>query len=128
MVTVKVVARFKDGSIQKGTTSDFFPNKSDFHLNLTNGSTIEVNIEQLKAIFYVKDFEGNENRNDAYQDTVPGGGRKMQIVFFDDEVLIGFSQGYSANRPGFFVVPADRENNNERIFVITSATKKVSFI
>ena len=28
----KVVARFKDGSIIKGKTSDFFPNKETCHL------------------------------------------------------------------------------------------------
>lgn len=128
MASNKVVARFKDGTIMKGTTSDFFPNRSSFHLTLTNGSVVEINIEQLKALFYVKDFSGNENRIDAYDDAIPGGGRKIQVEFFDNEVIIGFSQGYSANRPGFFVVPGDNENNNERIFVITSATKKVTFI
>jgi hypothetical protein len=124
----KVVARFKDGTFKKGTTSDFFPNKSDFHLTSTDGSTVEINIEQLKAIFYVKDFTGDKDRNDTYEDTVPGGGRKIEVEFFDGEMMIGFSQGYSANRPGFFVIPADTKNNNERIFVISSATKKVSFL
>ena len=128
MISNKVVARFKDGTIMKGTTSDFSPNKSVFHLTVTNGSIVEINIEQLKALFYVKDYKGNENRDDAYHDAVPGGGRKIQVEFFDNEVLIGFSQGYAANRPGFFVVPGDNENNNERIFIISSSTKKVSFL
>lgn len=128
MASNKVVARFKDGTIKKGTTSDFSPDKSVFHLTLSNGSIVELHIEQLKALFFVKDYQGNENRNDAYHDNIPGGGRKIQVEFFDNEVLIGFSQGYDANRPGFFVVPADKENNNERTFVISSAAKKVSFL
>ena len=128
MTSIKAVARFKDGTIKKGTTSDFFPNKAVFHLTLTNGQNEEINVEQLKALFFVKDYEGNENRDDAYHDAVPGGGRKIQVEFFDNEVLIGFSQGYAANRPGFFIVPADKENNNERIFIISSSTKKVSFL
>ncbi len=128
MISNKIVARFKDSSIMKGTTSDFFPNKPNFHLTLENGEVVDINIEQLKAIYYVKDYVGNKNREDAYHDNISGGGRKIQVEFLDGEVLLGFSQGYSANRPGFFVLPADKENNNDRIFIITSAIKKSSFI
>ncbi len=71
---------------------------------------------------------GNKDRDDAYHDNIPGRGRKIRVEFLDGEVLIGFSQGYSANRPGFFVVPADKKNNNDRIFVIASATEDVSFV
>jgi hypothetical protein len=31
METNKVVVRFKDGSIMKGKTNDFFPNKTSFN-------------------------------------------------------------------------------------------------
>ena len=128
MTPNKVVARFKDGTMMKGTTADFFPNKNVFHLIVTNGETLTVNTDQLKAIFFVKDFQGDKDRKEIYADNIPGGGRKVQITFSDGETLTGFSQGYSPDRPGFFVVPADTKNNNERIFVITSATKKVTFL
>jgi hypothetical protein len=36
----KVVARFKDGILMKGTTSDFFPNKNEFHLKLISGEIV----------------------------------------------------------------------------------------
>lgn len=124
----KVVARFKDGNSLNGTTTDFFPNKTSFHLTLTNGDVVEINVEHLKAVFYVKDFEGNKIRDDEYSDEIPGGGRKIQVEFFDNETLIGFSQGYSPNRIGFFLIPADNDNNNDRIFVVSSAAKKVSFL
>lgn len=128
MTPNKVVARFKDGTMIKGTTADFFPNKNVFHLIVTNGETLTVNTDQLKAIFFVKDFQGDKDRKETYADNIPGGGRKVRITFNDDETLIGFSQGYSPDRSGFFIVPADTKNNNERIFVITSATKKVTFL
>jgi len=41
---------------------------------------------------------------------------------------VGTTQGYDSSRPGFFVVPADGESNNERIFVVRGATQQVSFI
>ena len=56
----KVVARFKDGSILKGKTSDFFPNKETCHLETLNGEIKEITMEQLKAFFFVKDFEGDK--------------------------------------------------------------------
>jgi hypothetical protein len=128
MILNKVVARFKDGTLMKGTTVDFFPNKLGFHLTLINGEIVEINVENLKALFFVKDLDGDKVHNEEYVDAVPGGGRKVRIEFLDGETVIGFSQGCSPNRQGFFVVPADRKSNNERFFVVASATRKVSFI
>ena len=124
----KVVARYKDGTILKGHTSDFFPNKNTFHLELLDGKIIDVNIEQLKALYFVKDFAGNKDHKDTYIDIVAGGGRKIEVLFKDGEKIIGYSQGYAPNRIGFFVIPADKNQNNDRVFVITSATEKVTFL
>jgi len=124
----KVVAKFKNGSIKKGTTNDFFPNKVMFHLISTTGEILDINIEELKAVYFVKNFEGDKDRMDEYTDDVPGGGRKVHVKFSDGEMLIGYTQGYSPNRSGFFVIPADLQNNNDRIYVITSAIEKVTFL
>lgn len=128
MQTNKVVVRYKNGDIKKGSTGDFFPNKAVFHLQLETKEALEVNIEELKAVCFVKDFTGNPDRKDDYTDDVPGGGRKVQVEFSDGEILVAYTQGYSPTRIGFFVVPADLGNNNERIYVITSATKNVTFL
>lgn len=124
----KVVVKFANGSIQKGKTNDFFPNKKQFHLQLLNGKIVNIDTGHLKAIFFVKDFEGNKDRKDCYDDTIIGGGRKIRVLFPDGETIIGFTQGYSTQRLGFFMIPADKDGNNERIFVINSAAKNVSFI
>jgi len=99
-----------------------------FHLISTTGEILDINIEELKAVYFIKNFEGNKDRMDKYMDDIPGGGRKVQVNFFDGEMLIGYTQGYSPTRSGFFVIPADLENNNDRIYVITSATEKVTFL
>ncbi len=124
----KVVARFKEGTLIKGTTNDFFPNKKLFHLKTLNDEIMNIDIEQLKAIFFVKDFEGNKNYKNTYNDVISGGGRKIQVFFNDGEIVIGYSQGYSPDRHGFFVTPADTRSNTERIFVVKSATKKVAIL
>jgi hypothetical protein len=128
MAKNKVIARFKDGTLMKGKSADFFPNRKTFHLELPSGEVVDIETEQLKSLFFVKDFEGNKKREDSYHDVVPGGGRKVQIKFKDGESVIGYTQGFSPDRPGFFVIPADMKGNNERIFVITSATEEVTFL
>ena len=52
----------------------------------------------------------------------------IRVTFSDDEIIVGYSTGYSPNRQGFFMISADKGGNNERIFVITSATKKVELL
>ena len=41
----KVVARFKDGSIVKGKTSDFFPNKETCHLETSSGEIKKIDMD-----------------------------------------------------------------------------------
>ncbi len=125
MATNKVVVRFKNNSVLKGKTNNFFPNKSFFHLEQLNNEVVEIHLEQLKAIFFVKDFEGDKGHVDAYNDSVAGGGRKIKIQFLDGETVVGFTTGYSPDRQGFYMVPADLKGNNERIFIVKSATAKI---
>lgn len=121
----KIVVKFKDGTLMKGRTSDFLPNKNSFHLELTDGSIANINMEHLKAVFFVKDFQGNKQYKDDYKDIVPGGGKKIRVKFTDGELLVGYTLGYAPNRTGFFLVPADNQSNNERIFVVNSVIEKV---
>jgi hypothetical protein len=128
MVTNKVVVRFKDNSVLKGKTSNFFPNKTFFHLQQLDNELIEIQIEELKAIFFVKDFDGNKDHADAYEDNIAGGGRKIKVQFQDGETVVGYTTGYSPDRPGFYLVPADLKGNNERVFVVKSATAKIETV
>ena len=128
METNKVVARFKDGSIMKGKTSDFFPNKTSFHLETLSGETEKIDVEQLKAFFLVKDFEGNKDYDEEYVDEVSGAGRRIRVKFSDGELITGYTLGYSPDRQGFYMTPADVNSNNVRIFVVTSASEKIEFV
>ena len=124
----KVVVKFKDNQLLKGTTSDFFPNKNQFHLNLPDGEIFEITVEDLKAIYFVKDYDGNKDRKKSYTDEITGTGRKMKVDFTDGESIIGFTLGYSPERTGFYFTPADAGGNNLRIFVVKSATNKTAFL
>jgi len=138
MATNKIVARFKDGTIIKGKTNNFSIHKAFFHLEQSSGKKVkveieklkiaEINIDDLKAAFFVKDFEGNKEHEDDDTDIVAGGGNKVEVQLVDGEIITGFALSYDPERHGFFVVPADAKSNNERIFIIKSATSKITFL
>ena len=131
----KVVAHYRDGRILKGFTVDFLPTKPTFHLTDPEASLppepVKVRVDELKAVFFVKDFAGRAKPAPRRQEFTPGKvilGRKVQVVFSDGELLVGTTQGYDAERQGFFVFPADTGTNNESVFVVKKATQQVSFI
>jgi len=134
MIQNKIVVRYQDGKVLKGQTSDFMPARTAFHLSLNDSpagtAPAEVQITAVKAVFFVKDFKGDPDHKevDAFSAGRLAGGRKIKVEFKDGEVLVGTTQGYDPNRPGFFVVPADTGSNNDRCFVVAGATRAVSFI
>ncbi len=128
MAQNKVVVQFQDGTILKGETVNFSPNKEDFHLMTQEGKTVAVDFKLLKAVFFVKDFKGDKNYKELYDDFIAGGGRKVKVTFNDGEVLIGFAQVFNAKHRGFNLIPADKKSNNERIYILSSATKGVEVI
>ncbi len=129
----KIVARYQDGSLLKGFTTDFHPEKQTFHVTV-DGTVGEkprqVHVANLKAVFFVKDFTGRPDYNElkVFDGLRPAPGRKIRVVFKDGEELIGVTQGYLPGRPGFFVAPADPDSNNVRCFVVASAVREATLL
>jgi hypothetical protein len=105
------------------------PGKPFMHLHTADSpEAVVIEIEELKAIFFVKDFAGNREYSESkvFPDQIPTSkGRKIVVVFTDNEVMTGYTFGYDPGRSGFFVVPTDEMSNNDRAFVIRSAVKEV---
>ena len=126
----KVVARYRDGKILKGFTRNFFANKDLFHVSPPDnpyGEGEKVWMRELKAVFFVRDFNGNpgyhERRNYKAEDSPFG--RRVKITFSDGEVQVGATMGYSLDRKGFFITPADPGSNNRKIFAISTSVESV---
>jgi hypothetical protein len=124
--SIYVVAHYRDGNLQRGTTLDFSPSKTSFHITTIDESVHEVLFEDLKAVFFVKKLPGSTDykerkgffaRNEL--------GKKVLVEFIDGEVIFGYTLGYSPKGLGFFMLPGDPNSNNEKIFVIHSAAKRV---
>lgn len=134
MEPVRVVIRYADGKFIKGFTDDFFPNKPSFHVHPVElGRTdkgIEVTVSQLKAVFFVKDFAGDPAHRDQndFAEGQLASGRKVEVTFTDGEVIVGTTMGYDPKRPGFFLIPADLQSNNLRVYVVSSAVKGFRFL
>ncbi|MBJ6799857.1 DUF6982 domain-containing protein [Geomonas propionica] len=125
----KIVVRYADGNVVKGTTEDLAANKMLFHLTeAETAKRYEVNVEQLKAIFFVKSFQGNQEYQERLDVERVGLGKKIKVSFKDGETLVGYTQGFSPARATFIVFPCDPDSNNEKVFVVTAAAEKVEFV
>ena len=122
-----IVARFINGSVLKGETSDFTPLKTFFNLKLENGETKIIDTDELKAVFFIKESESEQHTEDTYKNIANYGGKKVKVHFIDGELIIGYTMEYMSDYHGFFITPADQESNNERIFVMTAAIDKITF-
>jgi hypothetical protein len=134
MIYNKIVVRYQDGRINKGSTNNFSPEKDSFHLAPVNAlpdtKPIKVSLQDLKAVFFVKTFGGNpayKDKNQFIDDKITVH-RKIKVIFKDGEVLMGTSYDYKPGSFGFFIFPADSQSNLERCFIISASTKQVSFI
>ena len=125
---VKIVIHYLNGTVLKGYTFDFSPDRPFFHLEANDIGMTEVALKDLKAVFFVKDFAGDpvyvERR--ILLDGENPIGRKVKIQFLDGEILIGTTLNYNLKRLGFFLAPLDAKSNNLRVFVVINAVKTIN--
>jgi len=130
----KIVLRYVDGKILKGYSLDFNPTRPFFHLQMQSqapgNQPLKIELKDLKAVFFVKTYEGNKHhkKRKGFLPTDRLQGRKVEVTFVDDEVIQGATMGYDPQRLGFFLLPADSDSNNVRIFVVSSAVKSFRFL
>lgn len=137
----KLVAHFKNGQVFKGFSRDFSPQAESFHLVLREGkvaSSREIRMTELKALFHVKTW----GRKDRHRDAKPGFPEtprprpaasrrsvvKTVLEFYDGEKIFGYSLDYDPARPGFYLLPADRRDNNRKIYVVNSSLVNIQFV
>jgi hypothetical protein len=125
-----VVARFRRGEMIKGRAMNFYPSHPTFRVRTDTGDQIQIKMSELKAVFFVKDLDGNtrhKRRRDFPAIRPPGAEEeKTAILFKDGEVLLGYLDSQAQNWQGFFVTPADVGGNNLRVYVINEAASYVA--
>jgi hypothetical protein len=125
----KIVVHLKDGTIRKGVTHDFDPEGENFHLLPAEGGGVprRVGIDDMKALFYVKDYLGNRDFVARRQFAEAHAKSQKAIARFKDgeEIWGVLGEGADSDGLGFFFFPADKDDNNVRIFVVRSALEEL---
>ena len=128
----KLVVRYLDGKLLKGVSHDFHPSRGHFHLCETSGPTsgppMLVPMTQLKAVFVVKDFDGNAAYEERKSFDLSTRGRRIEVTFLDGEVMRGTTLTYRPDGHGFFMTPVDPNANNERVFVVPTAVRHFKYV
>lgn len=128
----KAVVAFLDGRRLKGYIYNFSAQKDRFRLFLEQDALqregADVQMKDLKAIFFARDFVGNSEYTESQTLTGQNKGRKAEVTFRDGEKLVGTTDAYNPEKIGFFLVPADPRSNNLRVFVITKNATQIRWI
>jgi hypothetical protein len=125
-----VVARYLDGRVRKGASTDFTPWSPTFHLVREETGTVEeIRLQDLKAVFFVRSLAGDPTHValngfvSCPDETAQG--LKVTVLFSDGELLCGYAQPWAPERDGFFLFPYDVDGNNRCVFVRTAATTEI---
>ena len=125
----EVVLRYRDGHLTRcALTRDFTPLDFAVEAETTDGERLQVNISDLKAVFFLKDprkREAEMNLGTVASEPVPGGA-PARVEFFDGEIIHGQVQEYRMENSGFFLYPTSPESNNEMVFVVAQAINTLS--
>jgi hypothetical protein len=138
----KTVLRFRDGRLLRGFLKDFAPDLDEIFLEEVETDRIyPVRVEDVKAIFFVRSFEGDR----TYREKKTFGvskqkGQRVFVKFRDGESLVGFlegdvpwEKGFFLSRldrglKGFFLLPVDEDTNNMKVFVIATSVEDVTVV
>ena len=124
----EVVLRYRDGHLTRcKLTREFTPLDFAVEAGTDDGETIQVNISDLKAVFFLKDPRRREAEmqiGGTGEDPPPGA--PARVEFFDGEIVHGRVQEYRMENRGFFLYPTSPESNNEVVFVVARAINTLS--
>lgn len=132
----KIVARFRDGRIIKGYIEPtpsidveaimggvptHFPSQISLQM-CPSGERLSISVESLKALFFVKTFEGRrEHQEVKFFERMPAiRGLWVRVTFHDHESLEGVVHNSLCFlvEDGFFLKPPDPHSNNDILYVV----------
>jgi len=112
----RLVVRYADGRILKGTSYTIDMDSRGFYVDPRDSSTdgsqpVFVRFADLKAVFFVRDFEGKYSDKEQHQEWLPEG-HEVTVKFKDNEVIEGYAlKTYDDRAPRFHLIPKEPGNN-----------------
>ena len=132
----KVILRFLSGRIIKGYIDDFSPLNNHISVIDETSNKQDIQLNELKAVFYIKSFEGNKHYSAKKSFTKTNQeGKKILVRFKDGESLTGYLEGdvpwqkgffLESKKGGFFLIPSDDKTNNIKVFIISTSVTNVT--
>jgi uncharacterized protein DUF6982 len=134
----KVVIRYTDGRVLRG----FVRKRKDTALEDTlpdsllvkesDGKRVNVVASDLKAIFFVKSFEGDQDYTEfkVFSSRPSGKGVWVRVRFKDGEVIEGVAPNCieTYSRVLFYITPPDPKSNNQGVLVSKHYLKEMQVL
>ncbi len=127
----RLVVHTKDGENLCGVSFSLNIRQSSFHLDMVGkhaeplGETRQIFFRDLKAVYYVKSFDGKFDPETRFRE-MHEIGEAIVIDFNDGETMRGHkSRASRDDDPRFFVTPEDNSSNNISVLVERSAVKEI---
>jgi hypothetical protein len=134
----KVVVRYADGSSLRGYLS---PEEEvalqtnaiePFVVQGVGGHSQEVKPSEVKAIFFVKSFEGSPNYSEfkVFTNRPNGRGVWIRVHFQDGEVMEGVTPNSLSTyfNPVFYLTPPDPASNNQTVLVSKRSLREMQVL
>ena len=127
----RLVVHTREHELLYGVSFSMNFHLDDFHLDLVDkhgepqGETKQIYFEELKAVYYVKSFDGKFDLDKRYAG-MHEMGEEIVIDFTDGETLRGYkSKNYSERDARFYLIPNDPTSNNISILIERRAIKEM---
>jgi hypothetical protein len=129
----KVVVRQLDGTLIKGyAESGSFLGPAGAEVLDREGHLLTIPLDLIKGIYFVRDFEGDPNRQErkVFHTRPRVSGIWIRMTFKDNEVMEGLLANnlLEVESSGFMITPPDFYANNLRIFVPRNALGSVEVL
>ncbi len=126
----KVVIRKLDKGLVKGYINPgTYLTSTAVEILDRDGRLVTIPLEELKGVFFVRDFEGNPRRPERriFHSRPKHSGLWIRMTFRDNEVLEGIIPNslLDLDPQGFVVTPPDMYSNNLKVFVPRNALSEL---
>ena len=128
----KVIVRKADRDSVSGYVSPSnFVVDGKLELLNTSGNVVAVDLRDIKAVYFVREFSDSEVMSRKTFTTRPRTeGLWVRLKFKDNEVIEGLMPNDLAQNPaeGFLINPPDLRSNTQRVFVPRASLSSVTVI
>jgi len=127
-----VIHRFEKAIIKGFVNLHTYLGPSSLELLDTEGHLLTLPLEEVKGVYFVRDFEGDPPRPErrVFHSRPRLTGLWIRMIFKDSEIMEGLiSKNLMEMKPqGFLVTPPDFSSNSVRVYIPRSALSRLEVL